>query len=231
MLFSGIPNLENLELDSTGITDEGVRLLALSCSQIRRQMRYLLVGSHEPTNIASITDEGMKWIGHMHTLEALDLAHQARITTKGLLTALAGLPRLRYLNLDGTNVNDETTAAIAKYAKNLEWLSLQNTKITDTTMRTLSSLPKLRSLGVTYCEKLTPACVPLLINMPALETVELLDCTRTTVQWILRDSDSDTSVMRQVGETKAERMMDVSGLEKMVVEDSKERTRGGRERP
>jgi len=175
VLVTGLPCLEALELDSTGITDAGIAAL----TYYNRPLRYLMVGSHEPGGHARITDKGMESIASLLTLEALDVAFQSKITTEGVRIALQRLSRLRYLNLDGTGADDSTAHVIAKHASALEWLSIQSCKVTDEGLGKLSDLPALREMGVTYCESLTPACVPLLMRSPSLETVELLDATGT----------------------------------------------------
>jgi len=174
-LFTGLPCLEALELDSTGITDAGIAALTYH----GRPLRYLMVGSHEPGGHARVTDRGMASIASLLTLEALDVAFQSKITTEGVRIVLQRLSRLRYLNLDGTGADDATAHVIAKHASALEWLSIQSCRVTDEGLGRLADLPALREMGVTYCESLTPACVPLLMRSPSLETVELLDATRT----------------------------------------------------
>lgn len=138
LFSSGLPLLENLELDSTGlcfsftsivqkwkfpiifirvtitlilanskgITDEGIGILSKSCHNVQRNVRYLLVGSHEPNDLPSISDEALKHIGTVHTLNALDIAYQSSITATGIRNALVGIPRLKFLNLDATGMND-----------------------------------------------------------------------------------------------------------------------------
>jgi len=180
LFSSGLPLLENLELDSTGITDAGIAVFSRTCHNVQRNMRYLLVGSHEPNEVPSVTDEALKHIGSINTLLALDIAYQSTITATGIRNALVGLPKLRFLNLDATGANDKIAGMIAKHGKSLRWLSMQSCKITDEGIRMLATLPQLRELGVTYCEDLTPNCVQSLVNSASLETVELLDATRSS---------------------------------------------------
>ncbi|GAB5368582.1 hypothetical protein AAMO2058_001331800 [Amorphochlora amoebiformis] len=164
VMLSELSALQNLELDSTGITDKGIEILANS--PVSRNLQYLMVGSHEPVALTSLT--------------ALDIANHSEITSAGITAVVVGMPYLRFLNLDGTNADDEAARAIAMYGKNLEWLSVQSCRITNAGIRMLSGLQKLREMGVTYCEKLTPECIPDLLATPALETVELLDATGTS---------------------------------------------------
>eukprot|EP00468_Gymnochlora_sp_CCMP2014_P002237 CAMPEP_0167744174 /NCGR_PEP_ID=MMETSP0110_2-20121227/2437_1 /TAXON_ID=629695 /ORGANISM="Gymnochlora sp., Strain CCMP2014" /LENGTH=584 /DNA_ID=CAMNT_0007628651 /DNA_START=315 /DNA_END=2069 /DNA_ORIENTATION=+ len=176
-MFSGLLNIECLELDSCGISDDGLKALAESPAS--RFLRYLLVGSHEPLILQGITDRGLQYLSKIKSLEALDLSNQRRITKGGISMLAKELKGLKFLNLDGTEADDKTLEDISNHCKSLHWLSIQSTNVTDKGLAILARMPSLREVGVTYCEGLTPAIVPEILRSPSLETVELLDATRT----------------------------------------------------
>ncbi len=67
--------------------------------------------------------------------------------TPAAMRALARLPNLEVLALDGTNVND-AAVALLKPLQNLRWLDLSSSAVTDRSLIVAGNLPKLRYLGL-----------------------------------------------------------------------------------
>ncbi len=128
------PNMDNLQISGTQITDVGVRDLApLS------KLQCLNLDSTE------ITDDSLGEIGHFFPgLTTLDVS-RTRITAAGV-RRLEVLGNLHYLHLSNVPIDDECCASIAKL-RHLRVLSLAESRVTDDGVAKLvAALPDLEGL-------------------------------------------------------------------------------------
>jgi ribosomal protein L37E len=174
------PDLQDLELSDTDVSDEGLRVLE-GWPQIQR----LSLGKR-------ITDAGLAHVAGLYNLEVLTLS-QTQISSAGLahlqnlkklyelhlsdalfvtdtgMHVVAQLPGLRWLSLDNTTITDDGVAALAK-ASALDTLLLNGTKISDAGLVHLQKLGQLRQL-LLVDTKVTDAGMDALVQVPALERV------------------------------------------------------------
>jgi hypothetical protein len=154
-VFGGLPDVHELELDSTTFDDSDmvhVRRLELT--------RFM-------ANDTPLGDDGLACLAGMRKLSEIGLA-DTRITDKGL-THLATMPMLKTVNLAGLKVTDAGLAYLSKLTnlrsltlsatlisdaglvhlsglKQLIWLGLSGTHVTDAGLEHLKALPRLKSL-------------------------------------------------------------------------------------
>src|SRR5262245_8256182 len=91
------------------------------------------------------TDEEMRLVGGVKTLQTLDLGF-APVTDEGL-KELQALPELRTLGLEGTRVTDAGLAALRPLTT-LQTLNLRSTWVTDAGLKELQGLQDLRTLSL-----------------------------------------------------------------------------------
>ncbi len=135
-------NLEMLGIESNQITDAGLKnlsnltsLTALDLSDARNfhgsGLRNLRASTKLQTlglSNSGIDDAGLAEVARLGNLQFLDL-DRTWISPKGL-AALAGLPKLKQLSLDGCRrINDGAFSELAKF-KHLRSLNLDNTRVT-----------------------------------------------------------------------------------------------------
>ena len=116
----------------------------------------------------SITDEGLKHLGGLSTLEVLKLSG-CPITDDGL-GHLAGLGELWMLHLDHTAITDEGLIHLSGLAK-LRTLDLRGTSVTDDGLRHLHDHWRLETLfveGTDVSEKGVAEINRILLNRPAI---------------------------------------------------------------
>ncbi|MGN6546692.1 MAG: leucine-rich repeat domain-containing protein, partial [Aureliella sp.] len=90
--ISGLAKLQELELVTTRVTDEGLKYL------VKLPLKNLALD-----DVYDITDAGMEYVGKIKTLEVLSLS-KTGVTDEGL-AQLSGLENLRQLSLDNTVVS------------------------------------------------------------------------------------------------------------------------------
>jgi hypothetical protein len=93
-----------------------------------------------------MTDAMLAGVGRVAHLARLDLSGSKAVTDNGVL-ALAGLGRLRHLDLGGTAITDRGLAVLRSLPA-LESLSLWGTHVTDAGMRELAACDNLRSVNL-----------------------------------------------------------------------------------
>jgi len=129
------PNLVDLQISGTQITDAGVQHLASL-----KKLEVLIVSSTE------ITDEAFGIIGRSFpALEYLVAGNHTRVTNEGI-RRLEPLAALRGLTLYDLPLNDDCCESIARHRR-LRDLNLANTLVTDAGVaRLVNELPELRQL-------------------------------------------------------------------------------------
>ena len=117
ILADNLGSLENLSLNSTAVTDDGLRHL----NKLKNLEAVYLTNTR-------ITDAG---IAHLRNLPKLWHLHILRtsITDVGV-TYLGKMSKLRHLNVSHTAITDNCLEHLAHLTA-LDWLSIHNTQITD----------------------------------------------------------------------------------------------------
>ncbi len=145
--------LEDLNLDSTGITDAGLVYLRGATN-----LRTLMIDDTQ------ITDGGLVNLKGMKRLEYLYL-EQTRVSNKGL-RHLVELNSLRFLDLRETDVTDAGMPSIARLPA-LENLDLDNDRITDAGLAYLPRCRRLRQVALRKTD-VTDAGVKYFAALPLL---------------------------------------------------------------
>ncbi len=128
-----LPNLKELQLDASGVSDAGLAGL------IRFQSLEDLALRH-----TSIGDAGLVHVGRLRNLHYLRL-EGTNVTGAGM-SELTNLKSLEWLFLLGTKVDDSGLLALSKLPW-LETLDLRATRVTDVGVKMLENgFPKLTSL-------------------------------------------------------------------------------------
>jgi hypothetical protein len=143
-----------------GPADEALRKLSTQTS-----VRTLQIGGQQ------VTDKNLAYVGQMSGLEELNISWAMDLTDRGFVH-LAGLKRLRILEVYLSKMSDVGLAAIGKLTK-LEELRIDCEGITDRGLAQLAGLARLKylSLGETKKE-ITDAGLEYLKTMKALEYVD-----------------------------------------------------------
>jgi hypothetical protein len=162
-----LPHLKMLSL-SNGLNDERVaQLTALT------ELEYL------QTNLAQVTDDGVKSFARMTNLKNLKFFHPGKSFSGAGLAQLAGMPNLQHLTVAGSFAfNDDGMAAVAKLPK-LKEFRTWHAGGTNEGVKKLTALKNLKSLHLG--QRLTyksPACpndetLPILAEMTSLESLIL----------------------------------------------------------
>lgn len=209
-LLAQLPELESIDLRLTKITDQGLKHLAgrptlkvLSISGTKTsdagvamlkqlpRLEYLRLGVYDEG--IPLTDEGLRHVGEMESLQDLDLSG-TQITDTGLVH-LRGLKQLKNLSLDETQVtpaglaqleplqsleslraylashlDDESVKAVARM-KSLRRLTT-HLDISDAGVEALATLPHLESMSLSG-QKITDAAMVHVGRMKSLKSLEL----------------------------------------------------------
>ncbi len=131
--IAGLSELEELILDETSVTDDGLRHLA-SLSRLKKLSLYAAHG---------VTGGGFEHLAALGELEVLDLS--ATDAGDKVAEPLSRLPRLRWLNLADTLVGDAALEHLGGLSQ-LEYLNLSGTKITSAGLAHLANLVQLTDL-------------------------------------------------------------------------------------
>lgn len=120
-----------------------------------------------------VTDDVLKALGGVGTLESLDLTMCRKISADGL-AQLAGLKKLTVLSLDLCRQLDDAALGSVAALPKLEQLNLhQGISYTDAGIAKLAALTELRSINIGLCRKVTLAGLNTLLALPKLEALEL----------------------------------------------------------
>jgi len=131
--MGNLPDLEILELQASGVTDEG-----LSALRPFANLHKLNLGPR-------ITDSGLSRVQGLGSLRRLGL-QCTKVGGEGL-RSVQELPNLVQLDLSGTPIRDETVPCL-KMLPRLQFLNLSRTEITDASLSDIKDLPNLNCLMV-----------------------------------------------------------------------------------
>lgn len=163
-VLANAPRLKRLSLGGTSVGDEGVEQLAKVT-----QLEWLVL----PPNM---TDAGFAPLAKLTHLQQLRINPLAKITGEGL-THLEDLPKLWFLDLDGTQVTDDGLASLLRLQQ-LSYIELSSTKISDAALQHLVGLPNLERVELGYTS-ITDAGLAHLAKIKSLETLGLEDTPTT----------------------------------------------------
>lgn len=146
------------------------------------------------SNLAQITDEGMKPLARLKSLRNLKMFHPGPAFSGAGLAHLAALPQFHQLTVAGSLAfNDEGMAAVAKLPK-LQEFRTWHAGATQEGVKKLKELPNLKSLNLG--QRLTykpPACptdetIAIVADLKSLETLQLSEArlTFTALQQLKR---------------------------------------------
>ena len=168
-----LANLKTLSI-SDGLKDDRLAQLASL-----PKLEYL------QTNLAQITDDGVKPLARLKSLKNLKFFHPGKAFSGAGLAHLAELRNLERLTVAGAlTFNDDGMAAVAKLTKLVEFRTW-HAGPTDAGVKQLQSLKNLKSL--TLGQRLTyklPACptdatLPILAELTSLESLQLEEARLT----------------------------------------------------
>jgi len=166
-------HLKSLDLNN-GLNNERLALLADLV-----ELEYL------QTNLAQITDDGLKPMARLKNLRNLKFFHPGPSFSGAGLAHLAELPHLQQLTVAGSlSFNDEGMAAVAKLTRLQEFRTWHG-GATQEGVKKLKELPNLKSLNLG--QRLTykpPACptdetIALLVDLKSLEMLQLSEARLT----------------------------------------------------
>jgi Leucine-rich repeat (LRR) protein len=163
-IFTKLPQLEELSLRNTEISEVGVTRLSAVVSLRKLDLGYTL-----------LSDSALGQLKPLVNLESLSLPN-TQVEGPGL-AALAGLTKLRELNVESTPVKNEALQHIAKLT-GLERLALQYTDVTDRGMPALATLKNLKRLSLAG-DDIRDAGLKSLAGMDQMEDLDLSFCRFT----------------------------------------------------
>ncbi len=182
-----MPNLVELNLMNTPVTDESISLLSDLKALRKLRLRGTQISGENVTAFASMPivdlelsetnfgNAGMAAIAKMPKLEKLNL-WLTKIDDKGL-AELQGKTSLTLLNLDNVaGVTDQSIPLIVGL-QNLELLHLGGTGVTESAVPQLKTLSKLKTLFITRLGISDSTAEELRKEMPSLERFEYRDAT------------------------------------------------------
>jgi len=162
-----LTQLKTLDLNG-GLTDERLALLTGLTD-----LEYL------QTNLAQISDKGLKPLGQLKSLKTLKFFHPGKEFTGSGLAHLVDMPNLERLTVAGSlSFNDDGMAAVGKLTR-LQEFRMWHAGPTQEGIKHLKELKNLKSLylGQRLTYKL-PACptdetIPILVELKSLESLQL----------------------------------------------------------
>jgi Leucine-rich repeat (LRR) protein len=157
-----LPNIATLEIESSEVTDDGLRNL----SRIRSLSACSL-------RCSKITDAGIGNLAVLPGLDEIRLYDCSEVTDRGVLE----LKRVSRLTLLGAHITDRTLAVLVDLP-NLQQLVLRSDSLTDEGLSQLASLPHLTTLSLSHCHHLTDAG---LAEIAAIQNLETLSITGTDI--------------------------------------------------
>ena len=157
--LSGLKELHTLNLDLTGIGDDGLRELAALDG-----LQRLSLGS-----CYQVTEVGLKHLSGSKNLQMLDVSH-TRISEGGW-KQLAGLKGLKHLKVASLDLSDDGMKAFAA-VEQLESLDLTSYKVTNRGLKELANLKRLHTLKL-FCTGVTDAGVKELNVLKELKSLSI----------------------------------------------------------
>jgi Leucine Rich Repeat (LRR) protein len=122
------------------------------------------------------TPPGPKWLRRQLGNDFFTNVDAARITTQAGIDALADLPQIQNLEVDGAAVTDESLDQVVRL-RHLRALSLLNTSISDSGLRKIAVLDQLRTLELLN-NRITDEG---LLSLAGLERLEYLELKSTKI--------------------------------------------------
>eukprot|EP00899_Mesostigma_viride_P011754 jgi/Mesvir1/2057/Mv02317-RA.1 len=171
------PQLEELDVEHTCVTNNGLATLAQACSRLVRlrapygatDASILQVVEHCPRleqlsvpYCHSVTDACMRRIvARCPRFQRLDARGCYKVTDEGITVLAGGCPGLVHLDLAEGGVSDEGLMAVAEHCVTLEYLDVSRSwTVTDAGIQAIASkCPRLRCLMVEKCQQVTGACI------------------------------------------------------------------------
>ncbi len=164
-----LTHLEHLGVHGPGVTD--AKLAAVG--QIR-SLQTLVVDRVEAT------DAGYAALAGLGNMTGLYIARPGPLTDAGLSQALAGMPRLESLQLDGYRRPLATTlGGLPRWQPNLELLRIQYVPVTDADLAAIGRLTRLRELVIQQAP-VTDAGLGYLRKLDRLTLLALSACPNIT---------------------------------------------------
>eukprot|EP00899_Mesostigma_viride_P007910 jgi/Mesvir1/1711/Mv21167-RA.1 len=140
------PQLEALDVDFAGVTDEGVIAIAGGCPCLRR----LVVACR-------VTDAAISQVAeHCRELEHLGVEACKSVTDASIKTIAANCPRLRRLDVPNTGITDNSISVLAGKCTELRRLNVAETGVSDAGISVVAAhCAQLEYLDVSECDKVT----------------------------------------------------------------------------
>ncbi len=152
-----LPNIATLEIESSEVTDDGLRSLG--------RIRSLSACS---LRCSKITDAGIGNLAALPGLDEIRLYDCSEVTDRGVLE----LKRVSRLTLLGAHITDRTLAVLLDLP-NLQQLVLRSDSLTDEGLSQLARLPHLTTLSLSHCHHLTDAGLAEISSIQNLETLSI----------------------------------------------------------
>ncbi len=161
-LAAEIRDLEWLDLDFTGFTDADASTL-----EFHPNLKRLGVSANP-----GLTDEGLKSIAKLTSLEHLDLSGTG-VSDQGL-RVVAGLPKLQTLVLDRTTINSDSLIYLQPL-QSLRILHLWSTSVDDAGLEAIGEIRSLESIVLNDTQVRGPGLAAL-ATLPKLRLLNLGAC-------------------------------------------------------
>jgi Leucine-rich repeat (LRR) protein len=202
----GLIGLKKLDLLGTPITDA-----ALQEINSLKNLKILNLNETE------ITDRGLTALQDLKQLEELHLWMCKNVGDQGM-QYLKGMPRLRWLNMEGSQVGDNGVAHLSQL-KALQVLGLGATRITDAGLEKINTLMDLKTLNLSETQ-VTDRGLAALEDMTELEELGLRHCTQAGdrgaqyLRRMLKLRSLDVSYTR-IGDNEVASVSDLTSLERL----------------
>jgi hypothetical protein len=160
--------------------DEGMRTLCGRLPALTHLVMQQMNGGFGPFGVTCLSEEGLRAVGGLTSLQYLDLCNCANVTD-GVLRELRGLTGLTLLSLGYCTRMTAAGMRELRTLTNLTFLDLDScTNLTDVMLQELRSLPKLTVLSLPVCEDVTDDGMRELSSLPTLTTLNLYKCAKVT---------------------------------------------------
>lgn len=147
--------LRELQLDETGVTNEGLALLK-DLPLVRLSVKGI-----------ELNDVGMKNISNIKTLEILQIGKNLRITDVGY-SYLDALPNLKTLDVQHNRFDDKSIRVISRL--NVDDVNFESSDINDQQLKLITTNRKLTKVNFSDCKRITSAGMQTLANLKLLRT-------------------------------------------------------------